>query len=232
VARRCASGGGLTEDRGQSYRGIGGGLQEANRGFWRRGLPPRAAGLPGFREGSSFAQGTGHGKEKLSDGCNYGLEFDRFDVGLVLRAEGCPLPDFVAIVIKVGCKGESYACRRQFRAAVPEGVLYSLGQVLSVERESAGQDLQIVEVLHAAVGDPELHHCFEFLGDDRLPRIGEQARAGKFEQCGVSAFDRWRSDGIAKPDVDLHRDLRTVEMGGERHADTFVVRILGDAARP
>jgi hypothetical protein len=32
--------------------------------------------------------------------------------------------------------------------------------------------------LHAAVGDPPFDHRFEFLGDDRLPGIGEQARAG------------------------------------------------------
>ena len=40
-------------------------------------------------------------------------------------------------------------------------------------------------------------------------------------------LDGRRSDGIAKSGIDLHRELRPVEMEG--HADTSVIRILGDA---
>jgi len=42
-----------------------------------------------------------------------------------------------------------------------------------------------------------------------------------------NTLDRRRSDGIAKSDSDLHRELRPVEMEG--HADTSVIRILGEA---
>ena len=49
--------------------------------------------------------------------------------------------------------------------------MYGLGQVLSIESEGAGKDLQIVEVFHAAVGDPKFNHRFKFFGDDRLSGI-------------------------------------------------------------
>jgi len=34
------------------------------------------------------------------------------------------------------------------------------------------QDLQVVEILHAGIGDSEFHKCFEFFGNDRFFRIG------------------------------------------------------------
>jgi len=111
------------------------------------------------------------------------------------------LADLVSIVIKIGRERERYPCRRQFRAAVPKRILYRLGQILSIERKRAGQDFEIVEVLHATVGDPQFHYRFEFFGGDRLPRIGKQARTGKFEQRGIGALHRRRSDGISKTDV-------------------------------
>ncbi len=40
----------------------------------------------------------------MSDGRNYGFEFNWLDVSLVLRGESRPLPDFVPILIKSGVK--------------------------------------------------------------------------------------------------------------------------------
>ena len=47
-----------------------------------------------------------------------------------------------------------------------------LGESFSFEREHAGQDLQIVEILHAGLGDSEFHERFEFSGNHRFFWLG------------------------------------------------------------
>jgi hypothetical protein len=48
----------------------------------------------------------------------------------------------------------------------------------AVESESLRKSFKIIEVLHSAVGDPELDGGLEFLCDNRFFGKGEKARIG------------------------------------------------------
>ena len=72
-------------------------------------------------------------------------------IRLVLVAESVPLLDLVFICIKFRREREGYAIYRQIRAALLEVRPDSLDQCFSIEFESSGEGVQIMEVLHAAV---------------------------------------------------------------------------------
>ena len=91
--------------------------------------------------------------------------------------------------------------------------------------------MQIVEVLHATVRDAQLHQGFELFRDYGLARVGQQTRAGRFQQCRIFHFDRAWCYRVPKPDIDLYRYLRLLQECGECDTDAFVVCVLLDAFR-
>src|SRR2546426_9113758 len=108
-----------------------------------------------------------------------------------------------------------------------KGVLNRLGESFSFESERARHDLQIVEILHAGIGDSEFHKCLEFFGNDRFFRIGQQTRARKFQERGIADLGRCGCDDVSETDVNLNGNLCAVEMCNQGHPDAFVVGILG-----
>src|SRR5207249_10090623 len=116
---------------------------------------PGSAGLPRLRERMSFLDGAERESEKSSDAFHHRLEFSLLDVGLVLRAKRGPLPFLVHVVIKLGREGDGQTSHRQVSSAFLKGVLNRLGEGFSFECERARQYLQIVEILHACIGDSE-----------------------------------------------------------------------------
>ena len=128
---------------------------------------PGAAGLPGLRERMSFLDDAERESEKVSDGFHHRLEFSLLDVGLALCAKRGPLPFLVYVVIKLGREGDGQASHRKVSSTFLKRVLNRLGESFSFEPERSRQDLQIVEILHAGIGDSEFHNCLEFFGNDR-----------------------------------------------------------------
>ena len=192
---------------------------------------PGSAGLPRLRERMSFPDGADRESEKSSDAFHHRLEFSLLDVGLVLRAKRGPLPFLVYVVIKLGREGDGQTFHRKVSSTFLKGVLNRLGKSLSFESERARQDLQIVEILHAGIGDSEFHKCLEFFGNDRFFRIGQQTRARKFQERGIADLGRCGCDDVSEADVNLNGNLCAVEMCNQGHPDAFVVGILGYASR-
>src|SRR5580704_15443048 len=177
----------------------------------------------------SFLDGADRESGKVSDGFHHRLEFSLLDVGLVLRAERGPLPFLVYVVIKLGREGDGQTCHRKASPTFLKGVLNRLGESFSFESERARQDLQIVEILHASIGDSEFHKCLEFFGNDRFFRIGQQTRAKKFQERRIAGLGRWWCDDVAEADVNLNGNLCAFEIRNQGHPDAFVVCILGYA---
>ena len=84
-----------------------------------------------------------------------------------------------------------------------------------MELESAGQDPQVIEILHPAVGDAEHDHGLELLGHDRLPRVGLQHGGREIEQHRVGDLDRRRRHHVAEADVDLDRNPGVLQTAGQ-----------------
>src|SRR5207244_2523705 len=192
---------------------------------------PGSAGLPRLRERMSFPDGADRESEKGSDGFDHRLEFSLLDVGLVLRAKRSPLPFFIYVVIKLGREGDGQTFHRKVSSTFLKGALNRLGESFSFESERARQDLQIVEILHAGIGDSEFHKCLEFFGNDRFFRIGQQTRARNFQEGGIADLGRCGCDDVSEADVNLNGNLCAVEMCNQGHPDAFVVGILGYASR-
>jgi hypothetical protein len=172
---------------------------------------PGSAGLPRLRERMSFLDGADRETEKVSDVFHHRLEFSLLDVGLVLRAKGGPLPVFVYVVIELGREGDRQTRHRKVSPTFLKGVLNGLGECFPFEREHSRRDLEVVEILHAGIGDSEFHKCFEFFGSDRFFRIGQQTRAREFQERGMADLGRrWRDD-VAKADVNLNGNLCAFE---------------------
>jgi hypothetical protein len=81
------------------------------------------------------------------------------------------------------------------------------------------------------LGDSEFHKCFEFFGNDRFFRIGQQTRAGEFQERGIAGLERCGCDDVAEADVNLNGNLCGFEIRNQGHPDAFVVGILGYAFR-
>src|SRR5260370_12256666 len=136
----------------------------------------------------SFLDGAGWESEKVWDTFIHLIAFSLHDVGLVLRAKRGPLPFLVYVVIKLGLEGDRQTCHRKVSSTFLKGVLNRLGESFSLERERSRQDLQIVEILHARIGDSEFHKCFEFFRNDRFFRIRQQTRARELQERGLPAI--------------------------------------------
>lgn len=102
------------------------------------------------------------------------------------------------------------------------------GEDRTVELEVAREDSEVVEVLHPAVGHPELDRRLELLCDDRLARVRAQARRGEVEQGGKLDLEGGGGDRVAEADVDLEAELRRREPRGEARADPAVLLVLSD----
>ena len=175
----------------------------------------------------SFLDGAERESEKGSDAFHHRLEFSLLDVGLVLRAKRGPLLFLVYVVIKLGREGDGQTSHRKVSPTFLKGVLNRLGESFSFERKRSRQDLQIVEILHAGIGDSEFHNRLEFFGNDRFFRIGQQTRARKFQERRIAGLGWWGCDDVAEADVNLNGNLCALEIRNEGHLDAFVVGILG-----
>ena len=65
-----------------------------------------------------------------------------------------------------------------------KGRLDRPGEWPNVEPPCVGECPEIMEVLHAAIGDSEHHHGLKLLGDDRLDWICAYGLAPSFETSG------------------------------------------------
>jgi hypothetical protein len=91
---------------------------------------------------------------------------------------------FVVVVVELWCKGERHAADGQLRSASVEGCSDRLAQYFAFEREGAGQRFEIIEVLHAAIGDAQLDHGLELFRDDGLFWIRQKAGSGAGSSVG------------------------------------------------
>jgi hypothetical protein len=179
----------------------------------------------------SFLDGADRESEKVSDGFHHRLEFSLLNVGLVLRAKRGPLPFLVYVVIKLGREGDGQPATERSVRRFLEGVLNRLGENFPFEGERSRQDLQIVEILHAGIGDSEFHKWFEFFSNDRFFRIGQQTRAREFQERGIVGLGRRGCDDVAEADVNLNGNLCAFEIRNQGHPAAFAVGILGYAFR-
>ena len=160
----------------------------------------------------SFLDGADRESEKVSDVFHHRLEFSILDVGLILRAKSGPLPFLVCVVIKLGRESNGQTCHPKVSSSFLKGVLNRLGENFSFELERSRQDLQVVKILHAGIGNSEFHKRFEFFGNDRLFRIGQQTRSRKFQKRGVADLGRCGCDDVAEADVNLNGNLCALEI--------------------
>ena len=99
------------------------------------------------------------------------VEFRLCHVGCILCAERRPLFFLVCVVAKFGRKSERHAVRRQFGASIQECFSNLFGEGLAIEREPAGKDPQIVEIIRTAVGNAKLNHRLDFFRAAIAPRV-------------------------------------------------------------
>ncbi len=83
--------------------------------------------------------------------------------------------------------------------------------------------MDIVEVLHSTVGDPQGHHRLQLLRHHHLGWVGQNRRRGVIQQGRVVHPLRPRCDRIAETHVDLHRDSRPGQACLETHANTSIL---------
>jgi len=135
----------------------------------------------------------------------------------LLRAKCSPLAFIICVVIKLGGEGDGQARDGEVDSAFVKRVLNRFGESLAFEGEGARQNLQVVKILHAGIGDAEFRERFELFGNGRFLRIGQQARAGEFEERGVVGLGRCGRDGVAESDVDLDGNLLAFEIRDQGH---------------
>jgi hypothetical protein len=98
------------------------------------------------------------------------------DIGQRVRPEGHILDERVPLLNFVGILGE---CVRQrvgrlgwnLCFASREGRRDSAREAVAFELVGAREQPNVVEVIHAAIGSPQLYHCLKFLGDDGLTYV-------------------------------------------------------------
>ena len=130
---------------------------------------PRAAGLPPAGDRGCGRSRLENGKQELTDSLaglgegQIGLHPDSLDEGLPLHPLQSVLEEFrregKRLVRAHGCPPPRERCA--------DGA----GQRQQVEGEGFRDRLEVVEVLHSAVGDPQNHHGVQFLGHDCFRRI-------------------------------------------------------------
>jgi len=84
-------------------------------------------------------------------------------------------------------------------------------QSIRREMEGLGQDPNVVEVFHPAVGAAERNHGLKFFGDDRLGRVSAQPRRRKVEQRGIVNRLEAGLHRIPEADIDDDRNMRAGE---------------------
>ncbi len=112
-----------------------------------------------------------------------------------------------------------------------KGPLDRAGDLPKVELLCSGACPEIVEVLHSAVRDAEDNQRLKLLGDDRLDWIRAHYRGIERQQRGERYLDRSRLHFVAKPHVDLNRDLRSIQDCRNPDPDAFVLSFLPDPFR-
>ena len=70
--------------------------------------------------------------------------------------------------------------------------------------DELGQSLEIMEVFHVRICNSKLEHGLKFLGNDRLPRIGEHPGCGVWQLRRKVRFNRIPRYGITKLQIDLN----------------------------
>ena len=128
---------------------------------------------PSAAENSLLLRGSDYRDEERCEASDDVFEFRLLHIRLVLVTETVPLLDLVFILVELRCERKRYTVRWQIGTALLDGRSNGAGQRFPIECKSVGKTVQIVEVLHAAVRDPESYHGFEFFRDYGFARVGE-----------------------------------------------------------
>src|SRR5665213_1209462 len=118
---------------------------------------------------------------------------------------------------------------RQRSAPAFKGGTNGVGQSDQLKRPTSREEPQVIEVLHAGVGDVQDNHRMQLLGNDRLSRIREDLGRVHAEY-GWDGCQRWHgSNRVAESDVDLERYPGGSEFGVQTDSDAFVFSTLANA---
>ena len=99
------------------------------------------------------------------------LEFGSLYVWTIFRVKSVPLFDLALIFVELSGEGEWHAVCRQIGLAMFEGDADGVGEDFPVKFKGGRQAVQIVKILHAAIGDAQFHDRFELLRDNGFARI-------------------------------------------------------------
>ena len=97
----------------------------------------------------------------------------------ITREESAPLSLSIGVADEVWGEGKKFAGKDG--AAPLEGGGNGAVQRRSVEIEAAGEEPQVVEILHPRIAEAERHHRLEFLGDYGVDGIDAHARRGEIQ---------------------------------------------------
>ena len=121
------------------------------------------------------------------------LNSARSYAGTIFRAKSAfHCLDLARIFVELSGEGEWHAVCRQIGLAMFEGDADGVGEDFPVKFKGGRQAVQIVKILHAAVGYAQLHGRFELFRDDGLVR-GYASRSGSGRPAAASdtvAVDR------------------------------------------
>src|SRR5207248_5614691 len=98
---------------------------------------------------------------------------------------------------------------RQLRAASSEWKLDCFPQGLHFELPGVCHKPNVVKILHATVADVERNHCMELLSNCGFARVRTNQRCFHREEHRKGGKLRFGVNGIAKTDIDLHRNSRS-----------------------
>jgi len=103
------------------------------------------------------------------------------------------------------------------------------------ERERLRYHPEVIEILHATVGDTERDDRLHLLGDDGFGWVGAQDRGRPIEKNRVYNLDGLGRDRVAEPDIDLDGYARAPAMVAFvlTHTSAYSVSSrIGEASMP
>lgn len=114
------------------------------------------------------------------------------------REETIPLCPLVSASREFRCQTQRRVARQRSLLAF-EGAADGLRERIATKIKLLGQEPEIKEILHTAIGNTEFDHRLKIFGNDRFLRIGQETRGWKIKQRGIVENLRFRYNGSPKP---------------------------------
>ena len=94
-----------------------------------------------------------------------------------------------------------------------EGGFHCSNKSSAVKGKVPGKHVQVVEILHPAIGNAQHDHGLELLGNNRFARACPNSWGRQVQKCGITDLLGFGCNHIAKSHVDLDRNASLAQEG-------------------